>query len=146
MKQYIKKLSAGFRKAGPVTVAFLLVMISVSAMGSDCYTINGETMEENTNARPFVCFPHDEHNEAAGLEDNCARCHHVFDEKGQLMADESSEDTTCAECHLSGDNQNEMDLIVRYHKLCRDCHISEKSGPVVCGECHRKQQTAEPAH
>ncbi len=128
-----------------LAASFLLMMMSVSAIGNECFTINGETMEENTNARPFVCFPHDEHNEKAGLDDNCARCHHVFDESGQLMADESSEDSSCAECHLTGDDPNELDLIVRYHKLCRNCHISNNNGPVTCGECHRKPQ-AEVTH
>ncbi len=114
----------------------LLMMMSGTAFSNDCYTINGENLEENTNTRPFICFDHDEHNEIAGLED-CSQCHHVY-EDGELMAEESSEDSSCAECHYNETQPNELDLIVRYHKLCRDCHLSEKKGPVTCGGCHLK--------
>ena len=48
----------------------------------------------DTLRRPAAVFDHDEHNEAAGIED-CAVCHHVW-EDGKLVPDESSEDTPCA--------------------------------------------------
>ncbi|WP_342743879.1 acidic tetraheme cytochrome c3 TmcA [Desulfamplus magnetovallimortis] len=115
----------------------LFLIISGTAFSNDCYTINGESLEDNTNTRPFVCFPHDEHNENAALDDNCARCHHVYTD-GQLMPDESSEDSSCSECHMSQEKPNDLDLIIRYHKLCRSCHLQEKKGPITCGECHKK--------
>ena len=48
--------------------------------------------------RPAAVFRHDEHNEAAEIEE-CNECHHVYDEDGKLVEDESSEDQRCADCH-----------------------------------------------
>ncbi len=83
-----------------------------------------------------MCFPHDTHNENAGIED-CAVCHHVY-EDGKLMEGESSEDTTCAECHTTKGDSKHMELITRYHDRCRGCHLEREKGPVTCGECHKK--------
>lgn len=134
MKYSIVKTRAIF--LGGIFLSCFFLMMSNTAFSNDCYTINGETLEDNSNDRPFVCFPHDEHNETAEIED-CARCHHVY-EDGQLMVDESSEDSSCSECHYNEKQPDELDLIVRYHTLCRDCHLSEKKGPITCGGCHKK--------
>jgi len=88
--------------------------------------------------RPGALFSHDEHNEAAELED-CAVCHHVW-EGGTLVADESSEDSSCSECHgLLPDQDNRFSLSVAFHKRCRDCHFDSGKGPVLCGQCHKKE-------
>lgn len=88
--------------------------------------------------RPVAVFDHDEHNELAGLEDNCAVCHHAFDEDGNLLEDESSEGTYCSECHAVERNDGGTPLMKAYHLQCQSCHEQEEKGPVTCGECHVK--------
>ena len=90
--------------------------------------------------RPAAVFDHDIHNEMAELEDDCAVCHHVYDEDNQLVEDESSEDSLCSDCHyLKSDADNTVSLRKAYHKRCKSCHFAEKKGPVLCGECHINQ-------
>ncbi len=92
----------------------------------------------NNTRRPGAVFSHDDHNEKAGLDD-CAVCHHVY-EKGILVADESSEDSPCSECHaLVPASDNRFSLSVAFHKRCRDCHFESGIGPTLCGECHIKE-------
>ncbi len=87
--------------------------------------------------RPAALFDHDEHNDTAGIDD-CAVCHHVWD-NGQLVADESSEDSPCSECHrLDSKPGNSMALANAFHTQCRTCHIDGGKGPILCGQCHRE--------
>ena len=121
-----------------ISACFAIILLPGTAVYSnECIPIGSETMEENTNKRPFVCFNHDTHNENAGLEDDCAICHHVY-EDGKLIEDESSEDFSCSECHWKEGASIQFDLISKFHKRCRGCHLNEKKGPVTCGECHGK--------
>lgn len=87
--------------------------------------------------RPLPAFVHDEHNEKADIWD-CNVCHHVYDEDGNLLEDESSEDQECSECHGAEGDAYPMDLVRRYHLNCKGCHQEQKAGPVACGECHAK--------
>ena len=87
--------------------------------------------------RSAAIFEHDAHNEAAGVED-CAACHHVYDDDGNLVEDESSEDSSCSECHGDRDDGRTPNLRKAYHLNCKGCHIEEGAGPVLCGECHVK--------
>ncbi|MBF0235804.1 MAG: cytochrome c3 family protein [Desulfamplus sp.] len=122
-----------------VTGIGLILMSAGIVYADDCFNINNESIDKNTNTRPFICFEHDIHNETAGIE-NCSECHHIYDEHEELVPDESSEGQPCSECHADSKNSNNTDigLAAKYHKLCRDCHLSREKGPVVCGECHRK--------
>ena len=142
-----------------ISISLISVSIPTKSYANDCFTINGETIDANTNTRPFVCFQHDAHNEKAGLE-NCDRCHHLYDEDGKFIDGQSSEDKSCSECHAGNSgstnsdgssstavgsvansgssNSLNIDLAAKYHKLCRDCHLEKEKGPVVCGECHKK--------
>lgn len=87
--------------------------------------------------RPPALFDHDEHNDTAGIDD-CAVCHHVW-ENGQVVAGESSEDSSCSECHgLEKGPDNSMGLANAFHTQCRTCHIDNGKGPILCGQCHRK--------
>jgi hypothetical protein len=87
--------------------------------------------------RPGAVFFHDDHNEAAGIED-CAVCHHVW-EDNHLVADESSEDQACSDCHgLSSGVDNPVSLTAAFHRRCRECHFESQKGPVLCGQCHQK--------
>lgn len=89
--------------------------------------------------RPGAVFDHDDHNENAGILDDCAFCHHVYDNK-KLVSDESSEDNSCADCHgLKPVQENGISLMRAFHKRCRDCHFNSGKGPVLCGQCHIKK-------
>lgn len=86
--------------------------------------------------RPPAVFLHDDHNEAAGIDD-CSVCHHVW-EAGKKLEDETSEDRECSECHLTADARDTMPLVRIYHSQCKSCHLTQRKGPVMCGECHRR--------
>ena len=86
--------------------------------------------------RPAAVFRHDEHNELAELEE-CNECHHVY-ENGNKLEDESSEDQMCSECHELGSSNDQLSLIKAFHTNCKGCHLSQKKGPIMCGECHAK--------
>ena len=86
--------------------------------------------------RPAAVFAHDEHNETAGI-DECGTCHHVY-EDGVKLEDETSEDSECSECHMAEGSTDTMPLMRTYHDRCKGCHQEQKTGPVMCGECHRK--------
>jgi len=86
--------------------------------------------------RPPTVFRHDAHNELAGIEE-CYVCHHVFDEKGKLVEDESSEDQSCSDCHeLARSGGHKPALMKAFHANCKGCHKEKKNGPVMCGQCH----------
>ena len=87
-------------------------------------------------ARPQAIFPHDRHNEAAGIEE-CSVCHHVY-ENGQKVEDESSEDQRCSDCHTIAEKGRTPSLMKAFHVNCKQCHYTRKAGPVMCGECHQK--------
>jgi hypothetical protein len=82
-------------------------------------------------------FVHDEHNEAAGLED-CAQCHHVYDTNGKRDANDSSEGQPCADCHALEDQGAVPGLRKAFHRSCTGCHQAQGSGPITCAQCHTK--------
>lgn len=86
--------------------------------------------------RPPVVFAHDEHNEAAELED-CAECHHVY-EDGVKSEYDSSEDQMCGDCHELDDIGNQPGLMRAFHMNCKGCHVKRRQGPVVCAGCHQE--------
>lgn len=88
--------------------------------------------------RPPAVFVHDRHNEVAGI-DECNRCHHVYQD-GQLVADESSEDYRCSDCHAETDPDGGMPALMdAFHGNCKQCHLERGQGPIMCGECHQRQ-------
>ncbi len=87
--------------------------------------------------RPSARFFHDAHNENAGIDD-CAECHHLYDEQGKKLEDESSEDQSCSGCHAMKDNGSQPGLRKAFHRNCKGCHLERRKGPVTCGECHPK--------
>jgi class III cytochrome C family protein len=86
--------------------------------------------------RPPAVFVHDTHNETANL-DECSTCHHIF-EDGELLEDESSEDQSCSDCHEEKAMGQSPSLRRAFHLQCKGCHMTQKAGPVMCAECHRK--------
>ena len=85
--------------------------------------------------RPPSVFKHDEHNELAQIE-ACNECHHVYDDNGNLLEDESSEDQSCSECHELEASGNKLGLMKAFHMNCKVCHKQKKKGLVMCGQCH----------
>ncbi len=121
-------------------LAGLMILVAVVFFGSlaggqeDMKTIDNSVFEQPR--RPAAVFLHDEHNENAGIED-CSRCHHLFDENGNKLEDESSEDQSCSECHAMSDKEGRPSLRKAFHLNCKGCHLELKKGPVTCGSCHR---------
>jgi hypothetical protein len=120
---------------------WVFTLLALVLAGLSVYAQEDMQVVEDTaftaNMRPLPHFRHDEHNEAAGIED-CAECHHVYDENGQLVAGDSSEGQECSECHGPQDGEFAMELVRRFHLNCRGCHQQKLAGPVTCGECHRR--------
>jgi len=92
--------------------------------------------------RPPAVFRHDAHNELAGIEE-CYICHHVYDENGKPVEDESSEDQSCSECHEIAHSGNKPALMKAFHANCKGCHKEEKKGPLMCGLCHVRRTVVE---
>ncbi|MBW1867361.1 MAG: cytochrome c3 family protein [Deltaproteobacteria bacterium] len=120
---------------GFTVVLFILAVAVLSVYSQDDVTVVSDSIF-GKRMRPSAVFHHDEHNEAAEIEE-CTACHHVY-EDGQLVEDESSEDMECSECHADDGRGYPMEVVNIYHTLCKGCHMEQKAGPVMCGECHLK--------
>jgi len=125
------KKAAVFIFAIVVVSAFLFV----SAYSQEEMTSVDSSVFAKPERTPSV-FRHDEHNEKAGIEE-CNKCHHVY-EDGKLLEDESSEDQLCSDCHELKSSGSTPALMKAFHMNCKGCHLKEKKGPVMCGECHLK--------
>ena len=124
-----------FSKAAAMLIMFFAVVMTIPGYTQeDITTVSDDAFVDKM--RPSVPFLHDEHNEAAEIEE-CNTCHHVYEE-GKKVDDESSEDRVCSECHLTDTDKSTMPLVRAYHLRCKGCHQQKKAGPVQCGECHRK--------
>ena len=86
--------------------------------------------------RQAVIFRHDEHNEAAEI-DECNECHHIY-EDGVKLEDESSEDQKCNDCHETKSSGDIPGLRKAFHLNCKGCHLQMRKGPVMCGQCHQR--------
>ncbi len=127
--QYCKRVS-GLRHA--LFIVFL-------TLASPCFAESDDFLDTSVYThptQPAVRFIHDSHNENAGIEE-CQRCHHLY-EDGLLIKSESSDDTPCSDCHSPQLFHKEVTLTTAFHNRCKGCHLNEKKGPVMCGECHKK--------
>lgn len=121
-----------------ITGLLAVMLIFCTAVYSQDDIVRMDNTTFDNPQRTAAVFDHDIHNEAAELEDDCALCHHVF-ENGALLEDESSEDSACGDCHgLKPASDNAVSLRKAFHSRCRSCHFELKQGPVLCGECHVK--------
>lgn len=121
-----------FRFFHPTVILAVLIIAGGIAVAQEDITAVDDSGFEN-RIRPDAVFYHEDHNEMAELD--CAVCHHVY-EDGELLEDETSEDSECSECHGDSGDKRNLDLVAKYHKRCKGCHEEEGSGPVVCSECH----------
>ena len=126
----MKKTSLYLLMTLMVSIALIVAVYSQEDMR---FVDNG--VFPNPQREPAV-FNHEDHNETAGIED-CSECHHVY-EDGVLLEYESSEDQMCSECHELNASGNTPGLMKAFHMNCKGCHLSQKKGPVMCGECHLK--------
>ena len=133
-------------KAHHTFVGFLVRSLMAVLLGIGALSLPGQAQEDMQfvdNAefehpqRPPARFDHDTHNETAGIDD-CAECHHLYDEAGKKVEGESSEDQSCSDCHESRDVGPKPKLRKAYHFNCKGCHLSRQKGPIVCGDCHKR--------
>jgi len=117
------------------TIVAVSAFLFVSAYSQEDMTSVDSSVFKNPQRIPSV-FRHDEHNDKAGIEE-CNKCHHVY-ENGKLVEDESSEDQRCSDCHELKASGNKPALMKAYHTNCKGCHLEQKKGPIMCGECHLK--------
>lgn len=118
-----------------IVAAMLLGIFSLGSADCQEDMIVVDNQQFPAPQRSSARFEHDLHNEAAELEE-CYLCHHIYDDEGNLMEDESSEDQRCADCHGLSDEGRQPGLRKAFHQNCKGCHLSRKKGPVMCGECH----------
>jgi hypothetical protein len=125
--------------------------ICASAMISLLILVSAYSQEEmvvisadgfDSSQRPAAVFRHDEHNEAAEIE-ACTECHHVYDDDGKRVEDESSEDQRCSDCHEEKASGRRLALMKAFHTNCKGCHQEKKNGPVMCGQCHVRGRVVE---
>ncbi len=114
-------------------MVLILLICSPAYTQEDMATVDPDAFENPQ--RPAARFRHDDHNETAGIE-ACNECHHVYDEDGHLVEDESSEDQRCSECHEAKSTGRSPGLREAFHFNCKGCHQERNTGPVMCGQCH----------
>ncbi len=125
----------------PMLIFGCLFFIIPASSQEDMQFVNVDAF--GNSQRPPSVFEHDEHNELAQIE-SCNECHHLYDDNGNLLEDESSEDQSCSECHKLAASGKKLDLKKAFHMNCKGCHRQKKKGPVMCGQCHvRGLQAAE---
>jgi glycyl-tRNA synthetase (class II) len=117
------------------TIVVVSAFLFVSAYSQEDMTSVDSSVFKNPQRTPSI-FRHDEHNDKAKIEE-CNKCHHVY-ENGKLVEDESSEDQRCSDCHELKASGNKPALMKAYHANCKGCHLEQKKGPIMCGECHLK--------
>ena len=124
-------------------LTFMLTTVAVSLLIAQPEDILIDHREAYpTKQRPSVPFPHGVH--MAG-DLSCKDCHHRY-EAGQNVLDENEleegdPEIQCARCHTQ---ETRISLRQAFHRQCVGCHTKaqkggEKSGPRLCGECHRRR-------
>ena len=122
-------------------ISILFALIIAAILGFSTVDDNKSiTFLNNDNfanhQEPPSAFGHDFHN--LGLNIECEECHHVY-ENGVLIKDKSSDKKRCIECHpLKATDEYKIPLLQAFHSSCEGCHVKEKKGPVMCGECHKR--------
>ena len=116
------------------TLFLAVVLALATAHSQEDMQFVDNSQFDNPQRTPAV-FLHDTHNENAGIED-CSECHHLYDESGQKLEGESSEDQMCSECHGPNDKGDQPNLMKAFHLNCKGCHLEQKKGPILCAQCH----------
>jgi hypothetical protein len=131
------------KKGSPIMLLFMIVSL-LFYVSADCQEdmrfVNADAFENPQ--RPPTVFNHEEHNERAEIEE-CNECHHVYDDEGKLVEDESSEDQFCSDCHELEASGKKLALMKAFHTNCKGCHKEKGNGPVMCGQCHVRRPIVE---
>jgi hypothetical protein len=88
--------------------------------------------------QPGVPFTHGKH--ATTYVAKCETCHHT--DKG-LTKDTDKNVKKCSSCHMEATGSlgtiKDASLTKNpYHASCIGCHKTEKKGPTLCKDCHKK--------
>lgn len=133
------------RLLAPAVALSFLLLISLWTPASaqeDTYVLE-YTEVFGKGSRAPVPFPHQGHVDALG-EEGCGACHHVYDEDSGKLEYVEGEYASCAECHGAAKQGSTPALREALHGNCTGCHRKmirkhETTGPVTCGECHKKK-------
>lgn len=115
------------------------VCVCVPAFGQDHIV----TLEHNIfvdRQRPAALFSHTVHADDAAID--CLECHHIYDENGENVW-EDSEESDCTACHLLDKSGKAMPAMEAFHANCKGCHVTEGKGPLTCGECHPRTKKVD---
>jgi len=121
-----------------VTMVYIAVGIfgpAIAFAQDDIMTI--ESLDFDKRRRPPVLFPHGDHERSSNIS-SCSECHHVY-ENGIRIEESSSEGEPCAGCHAVSSKGNQPRLRQAFHQACRGCHLKNRKGPLMCGQCHKRQ-------
>lgn len=133
----------------PAPLVFLTVLIGLVAAGSARLAAQEDTLVLDSTEvftdrqRPPVTFNHAIHFDAYP---DCVQCHHIFEyPNGKKKNVWDGEAQQCSECHVRDREEKRLPLMKAYHVNCTGCHRDlakkgEKTGPVICGECHIRKK------
>ncbi|HDL90544.1 MAG TPA: hypothetical protein ENG14_06545 [Thermodesulforhabdus norvegica] len=119
-------------------IVFLCSVVDFVVLAQDeIIELNHRELEPHQ--RPVVKFPHALHENKI----DCIRCHHDFDKYG---VNNGSEGESCTSCHNG--KKGLVSIEEAYHIQCIGCHRillrkGLKTGPVQCGDCHKKIRKSE---
>ncbi len=85
--------------------------------------------------RPPVVFRHDEHNETAEIEE-CNECHHVYEDGENWWKMNLPRIRVARNVMLRNGSGRKPGLKKAFHRNCKGCHLEQKKGPIMCGQCH----------
>ncbi|MFH2125848.1 MAG: cytochrome c3 family protein [Pseudomonadota bacterium] len=127
-----------------LAVALALALCAPMVLGQEeVMTIS--SAEQGLTDRPPVVFSHGKHSEIY----ECTTCHHEYD---KFMANKGGGEAKCSECHQpSATAKNPTPFTLAFHQGCKGCHLkliemkAPKTGPIMCGDCHRKGAPAAKA-
>ncbi len=143
-------MMSSLKKAAILTGMFtLFALLTLSAVCT-----GDDATKKNAKQRPQVSFSHEDH---MGMgESGCLECHHKYENGENVLDDgelggaeyeetmildvnapEDSSGYECATCH-GNKTISKMSAMDAFHKQCIGCHEKEKKGPVLCGECHKR--------
>ncbi len=126
-----QKMSGEGRASGPVTCG-------------ECHVRHAQGVP----ARAPMVFDlslHGRHAEA--YPDDCAKCHHVWDETTQKLVHRENTEESCVACHGEPTRDGQPVLRTAVHRKCVGCHLdragrNEKTGPNTCDGCHDAAKVA----
>lgn len=124
-----------------------------SACG-ECHRWQPEA-ESERRAMGFDLSLHQRHVIAEG-EDQCSRCHHVYNEETKQLDHRPETESACSDCHterdravkLGGEDVQIVSLREASHASCVNCHRERRgqgrdTGPELCAGCHDEAAQGE---